>query len=492
MSEDKLIAAALHRLELLKKRTAFDPVHLDSKPTAMQQSVFDDFGRIKQQWIRAGNQSGKSATCARIVSWVITDTHPSWSKPTGWGDEPLLVIVAGRTGKQIEDSLLPKIRSYLEPGTYKEVRIGNIIQRLELTNGNRVVFQSLENPSTARERLQSYVAHLVWIDELAPTMDLVRELLIRVQSRDGYFLASFTPTVVNVEIQKYVEQLHEPDAKVYRFHMLDNPLYQDPKRRQELLDRYAHLPDDQRKMVFEGDWLSSDNQVYYFNPGTMVCDLPDGYSHTWRHVESVDPALKSALGLTIWAEHPSTGIWYCVHSEYIRGIYIPTELIARVKEITSKYNIVRRIADPHEVWYIQQAGAMGISYTGVYKKNERKNELIKQLQECLGTRVRICPQNTDLISEFQECRYSPNVDGKIVNSSSYHLLDSAQYFCDQIPPKRKDQIVSSSWDEWLYKANEQRLRDEQKASMKKKASKHYVRRTGRWTSGASLQRRRGF
>jgi hypothetical protein len=141
-------------------------------------------------------------------------------------------------------------------------------------------------------------------------MELIRELLIRVQSRNGYFLASFTPTVVNVEIQKYVDHLQEPDAKVYRFHMLDNPLYQDPKRRQELLDRYAHLPADQQKMVFEGDWLSSDNQVYYFNPSTMVCDMPEGYSHKWRHVESVDPALKSALGLTIWAEHPVTNIWY--------------------------------------------------------------------------------------------------------------------------------------------------------------------------------------
>lgn len=474
--ETKLVAAALHRLEMLQKRVAFDPVHLSSKPTPMQQSVFNDFGTVKQQWIRAGNQSGKSATCARIVSWVITDTHPTWKRPTGWGDEPLLVIVAGRTGKQIEDSLLPKIRSYLEPGTYKEVRIGNIIQRLELTNGNRVVFQSLENPTTARERLQSYVAHVVWIDELAPTMALVRELLIRVQSRDGYFLASFTPTVVNIEIQKYVDQLREPDAKVYRFHMLDNPLYQDPKRRQELLDRYAHLPLDQQRMIFEGEWLSSDDQVYFFSADTMLA-IPIGYSHTWRHVESVDPALKSALGLTIWAENPATGIWYCVVAEYIKGIYVPTELIKAVQGITSKYNIIRRIADPHEVWYIQQAGAMGISYTGVYRKNERKSELIKQLQECLGTRVRISPTCTDLIQELQECRYSPTTDGRIVNASSYHLLDSAQYFCDQIPAKSKTQIVSSSWEDWLYKANEKRLLDEQKKQQKPRKSRMYIRRT---------------
>lgn len=457
MSNDqRILGAALRRLELLKRREAFDPANLDSKPTAKQQEVFDDFNTIKQQWIRAGNQSGKSATCARIVSWVITDTHPTWKRPVDWGDEPLLVIVAGRTGKQIEDSLLPKIRGYLEAGSYKEVRIGNIIQRLELSNGNRVIFQSLENPNTARERLQSYVAHVVWVDELPPTIDIVRELLIRVQARNGHFLASFTPTVVNTEIQRYVDSLQMPDGKVYRFHMLDNPLYSDSVRRGELLSRYAHLPDHVQKAIFEGAWLSADDQVYYFNWDTMV-QMPPDYSPLWRHVESVDPALKSALGLTIWAEDPKSNIWYCIVSEYIRGIYVPTELVAEVRRRTEKYNIVRRIADPHEVWYIQTAASMGLSYMGVYKKHERKSELIKGLQEKLGRDIRLSPLVPDLVNELQECRWSDRGEGKIINSSSFHLLDSAQYFCDNIPrSEHRDKIVASSWDDWLYKANEKR------------------------------------
>lgn len=453
----KVLAAALHRLEILKRREAFDPINLDSKPTEKQQSVISDFGTVKQQWIRAGNQSGKSQTCARIVTWVVTDTHPNWKRPANWGDEPLLVIVAGRTGKQIEDSLAPKIKSYLEPGTFKEVRIGNIIQRIEISNGNRIIFQSLENPSTARERLQSYVAHIAWTDELPPTMDIIRELLIRVQSRDGYFLASFTPTVVNVEIQRYVDSLKEPEARVYRFHMLDNPLYTDPKRRQELVARYAHLPEEQKSMVFEGEWLSGDNQVYYFDYNKMV-EFPEGYDPlTWRHVASVDPALSSALGLTIWAENPNTSIWYLVRADYISGIYVPTELVRTVEEILSRYNIMRRISDPHEVWYIQTAGAAPFakSYIGVYKKNERKNELIKQFQEFLGSRIRISPTCADFISELQECRWSDKSDNKIVNASSYHLLDSAHYFCDNIPSKT-DKVMAANWQDHLYQANEKR------------------------------------
>lgn len=475
--EQRQIAAALARLHRLALATAFDPMNPESRPTPKQEEVFRDFSVIKQQWIRAGNQSGKSATCARIVSWIITETHPTWKRPNDWGEEPLLIIVAGRTGKQIEDSLLPKIRGFLEPGTYKEVRIGNIIQRLELGNGNRIIFQSLENPSVARERLQSYVAHLVWVDELPPTIDIVRELLIRVQARDGYFLASFTPTLVNVEIQRYVDALEEPHGKVYRFHMLDNPLYSDPKRRDELKARYSHLPDHVQKAIFEGDWMQADDQVYYFNYNTMV-EMPTNYSPMWRHCVAVDPALKSALGLTVWAEDPITSVWYCVVSDYIKGIYVPTDLVRAVQQKIQHYNVVRRIADPHEVWFIQTAGSMGQSYMGVYKKNDRKSELIKGLQEKLGSKIKIAPSCQDLISEIQECRWSDRGDGKIVNASSYHLLDSAQYFSDNILPAEK-KIQASSWDDWLYKANEERKVAKDKAVQK--AVRIQNRRSARWT-----------
>lgn len=460
-AQQRLIAAALRRLELLKRQEAFDPNNLESRPTEKQAEVIRDFGKVRHQYIRAGSQGGKSTTCAFNGTRALNGTHPYWKRPEAWGTEPLLMLVAGRTGKQIEESLLPRIRAYLEPGTYKEVRVGNIIQRLELHSGDRIVFQSLENPTTARERLQSYTAHIAWLDELPPTVEIIAEMHRAVQAKGGYFMASFTPLVRSIEVQKLVDSVQLPLAKVYRFNMLDNPVYADPAKQEEILQSLATLSADQRNARLYGEWMNSDDQVYYFNWDTMV-ELPQGYSPLWRHVEAVDPALKSALGLTVWAENPQAGIWYCIRAEYIRGIYVPTELVAEVHKRTSGYNIIRRISDPHEVWYIQTAASMGISYTGVYKKNERKNELIKQLQQSLGQRTRISPTCTDLISELQECRWSERSDGKIVNASKYHLLDSAQYFCDQIPPKEKGQIVASSWDEWLYKANENRLKEEEK------------------------------
>lgn len=453
-AELKKAAAALRRLEILERREAFDPTRTGSKPTSAQQEVIDEFGRVHHQYIRAGNQSGKSQTCARLLTWAITGSHPTWTKPPQW-EGPLLAIVAARTGKQLENSLIPRIRSYLPAGTYKVVKAGNATDRIELDDGSRIVFQSLENHNQARERLQSYTAHIAWIDELPPTVGILSELLRSIQANDGYLLASFTPISRNLEVQRFIDGVLPPKAKVYRFQMLDNPVYADPRRRQEVLDTLLSLPEAVRNSRLYGDWVQEEDQVYYFDYESMV-KFPEGYSHLWRHVEVVDPALSSALGLTVWAEDPQTNHWYCVLAEYIKGIHVPTLIIEEVRKRTAHYNIVRRISDPHEVWYIQQAGAppYNLRYQGVYKKHERKGELIKGFQEKLGQRLFLAPVAAQaLIDEILECRWADRGDGRIVNASSYHLLDTAQYFADGIPAAEK-RILAATHDDWLLKANE--------------------------------------
>lgn len=406
------------------------------------------------------HNSGKSQTCSRLVTWVLTETHPHWKRPVEWGTEPLLAIVAGRTGKQIEESLLPKIRSYLEPGTYKEVRIGNIIQRLELTNGNRIVFQSLENPNMARERIQSYVAHIAWIDELPPTVEVMDELLRRVQARNGYFLASFTPLVRNLKVQKFVDNLKEPLAKTYRFQMLDNPLYANSERRAEIIASMAHLPEHVRNSRLYGDWMSDDNAVYQLAADNIL-SFPENYSPMWRHVESVDPASSSALGYTLWAEEPATGIWYCVKAEYIKGVFVPTEIVQAVQKLSFGYNIMRRVSDT-EPWFIHQAAQMGIKYSAVYEKANRKIAMIKALQQALGTTVKIAPHCEALVEELSGMRWSESKEGKIVSSNDYHLHDTAAYFVDNMPKRETITPPQTSWQAHLWQQHQQRKVAEEK------------------------------
>jgi phage terminase large subunit-like protein len=472
---DKMFFAALEKLEKLRKQECFDPANPDSKPTAAQQQVINDFGHIKIQVIRSGTQAGKSQTCSRLVTWVLTETHPTWKRPAEWGEEPLLAIVAGRTGKQIEESLLPKIRSYLEPSTYKEVRIGNIIQRLELTNGNRIVFQSLENPNMARERIQSYVAHIAWIDELPPTVDVMDELLRRIQARDGYFLASFTPLVRNLKVQKFVDALVAPLAKTYRFKMLDNPLYADTKRREDIMASLAHLPEHVRNSRLFGDWMSDDNAVYQLNPDNVIA-MPSNYSPMWRHVESVDPASSSALGYTLWAEDPSTGIWYCVKAEYVKGIFVPTEIINTVQKLSYGYNVVKRVSDT-EPWFIHQAAQMGIKYTAVYEKANRKLQMIKKVQELLGSTLKIAPHCEALFEELSGMRWSETKEDKIVSSNDYHLHDTAAYFVDNMPKRETPVPLGLTWQGHLWQQHTARKAAEEAGKIK--VMRQAIQRRGR-------------
>lgn len=461
--QDRVVAAAIRRLNAITKATAFDPNNSESKPTAMQQQVIDDFGTIPTQIIVAGNQSGKSQTCARLVAWAAAENNPKWTRPSSWGTESLLILVAGRSGKQIEEAILPKLKSYLISGTYKEVRQGGAIQRLEVDNGNRIVFQSLENPNLARERLQAYVAHIAWIDEQPPTMGIYTELQTRVQSRDGFLLASFTPLVENVDIQKFVDGLKAPFGRKYQFNMLDNPVYTDPNRRAKILAEMALLPESIRNTRLYGAWSSSENAVYHYAPDSMFRELPETYSTGWRHAVAVDPALQSALGLVMAAENPANGEWYLVRAEEISGIADPGDMVYSVEQRLLGYNVFRRTSDPHEAWYINAAKKKGHFYQKI-KKDGRKGELIKNTQTALGTRIWLTPGVTELAEDLVQCKWSDRAEEKIVNASKWHRLDALQYLIDNLPKYDGPQHVVESWDQYLYIENQKRKKaDAQKA-----------------------------
>ena len=207
----------------------------------------------------------------------------------------------------------------------------------------------------------------------------------------------------------------------------------------------------------------------------MVAEqLPEHYSKGWRHVESVDPAMKSKFGYTLWAEDPTTGIWYLIEDKYIEGMLNPQDLVEDVKKKSSGYNIIRRISDPHEGWYIGQASKVGITYITPYDKNSRKNDLIKGLQKSLSDgKIKICGWCTIFIDEIQSCQWSETSD-RIVNASSYHALDCAQYFCDLIPKAETINIVKP-WHVELREQNQSRKREKSKQLKMQSAVKNKSR-----------------
>lgn len=457
----KQIAAALRRHRIMAVRECFDPINPDSRPTAKQQEILDDLGIIPHRYVIAGNQTGKSQTGAREVAWILEENHPRWKRPESWGAESLTLLVIGRTMKHNEEVLWKKIESFLEPGSYRAVRQGMVLQKIvHKKTGNTIIFLSHHADNEAREKGQAFVAHYVWVDEMPRSYKFIEEMHRRIQARNGYFLATFTPKVVNNEIRKLVDASDGIMAKKYSMAMFDNPVYSQ-EQKDQILYSLRSMPESYRNTILHGAWSAGEEQVYQFNYDTMVAAPPE-YSPGWRHVESVDPALKSKFGLTIWAEDPKTDIWYCIHAEYISGIYDPVEIYTAVQNKTKGFNITRRICDPHEAWYLGTAAANKCNppYQSPFDKNNRKGELIKNLQHNLGTRLKIAPWCEHLIHEFEECRWSETTDNKIVNASSFHLLDTAQYFNDCVPSVVKEK-VPVSWDDWLYQQNEKRKGKEQ-------------------------------
>lgn len=459
---DKNLGAALARLQKLQLEKCFDPFKPESKPTPQQEEVFRDCGVVQYRWVIGGNRSGKSGLASRELTWILQNTHPYFKRPKNWGEAPLLCLVVGKSRQGLENELWAnKIKPFLtDPDKWKVTRAGNVLQSVENKDtGDRIVFLTHADASDRIiDNLQMYTAHYVWLDEMPKKMRVLEELQRRTDTTGGPFIATFTPKVVSNEIRNVVEASQLPVGKKYQIHKLQNPVYQG--REQEELLKLAGYPEALKRTILYGDWGAADGSVYDFDADTMTCPLPPGYSPTWRHVESVDPA-TGTTGYTLWAEDPLSKIWYCVKAEYIR-IKDPLYLWRTVNLKSQGYNLVRRICDPHEVWYITTAHREGCRpyYLTVEDKNQgRKEELIKGLQSRLSHgKIKITTACSDLIDELTSCQLSE--EGKIINSSKYHLLDTAQYFCDLLPQPDLGPPIET-WADALLRANEKRIKMEQ-------------------------------
>jgi phage terminase large subunit-like protein len=476
---ERKLAAAMAELARMQRRDSFDPAIPDSKPTKAQREFLSDIGRFKSRVIRGGNRSGKGATPSREISWILNEDHPHWKRPQSWTNEPLLFIIAGQDRKNMEIEIWGgKLRPQLNASDWREVRSGQVLQYCEnKKTGDRIIFLTHGDSSEKnRKHMQGYTAHYVWLDEMPSSIALLDEIRQRASKPDAMFVMTFTPKFRSEELKRAVDAIKEPYGKLYRFKKMDNPLYDG--RAAEVMADLDGYSDSWKAAVLEGEWFNGDSSVYEWNHQEMVAEPGTDYSPAWRHVISVDPALKSKFGFTMWAEQPSTGKWYLVKGEYIEGIYAPDDMVAEVKKKIDGYNVVRRISDPESAWFIGQASKAQLSFISPNKQG-RKAELIKGLQAGLSSgKLRISPWCSEFINEITGCQWA-NESDKIVNSSSYHLLDCSQYFWD-MKPAHDPSAVTQPWEVELRQANEKRKKIE---ASKQKASytKGHVKLIREWT-----------
>lgn len=473
------LATAIEKLKAIERLKCFDPFHPDSRPTDKQEEVFKAIKDITARFVVSGNQVGKTTMGAREVSWIFEHNHPYWNTKELFPNQPLLLLVIGRVGEQVESEIWArKIKPFLTPNSYKEVRMGNALQRvIHKDTGNTIIFLSHHNINEAREKAQAYTAQYVLLDEMPKSLSFIIELLLRVQANNGRFLATFTPLIRDMDIKKYVESSEAPLGKKFQMSMLDNPIYKG--REAEIIKRYENIPEDERNARLFGEWFRGGQAVYNFDPEKQL-HQPEGYLPSWTHVEAVDPAASGQAGFILLANQPGSPQWHVVRAEYIKGA-AASDLLDEIEKRTKGINIIRRISDPHEAWFIKEAAKRKRYYMGVYKKNERKNELIKNLQESLNDgKILVTPWAQLLVDELMTCLWKEGTD-KIVGASRFHLLDCIQYANDNLP-KTETLSKPMTFDQALKEANRERIKKEKVAIAKKSSpiGRIVARKGKRW------------
>jgi phage terminase large subunit-like protein len=438
------------------------------------------------------HNSGKSALVARELAWILTDTHPTWKPPPEWENDNITVIIACQDLTLGSAELWSnKIAPFLDLTEWKLEKQGNTLKRIHhKETGAQIIFVSHSDSSEKnRKHMQGYTAHYVWLDEMPSSVGILEELQARIATTNGIFIASFTPKFRSDKIRKIVDQAKAPYAKKYRLSMLDNP-------RVDADAEMARLHGQPRSVintVLYGDWSTGENAAYVFNYDTMTVDaLPSHYHSGWRHIESVDPALRSKCGYTLWAEDPNSGTWYLVNDKYIQGdtSLDPESLFHEIKRRSTNYNITKRVSDSM-AWYTSVASKHGVSYTIPYDKNNRKEDLMKGLQKQLSSgKIKIGRWCSAFLDEIQSCQFREDSD-KLINASSYHTLDCAQYFCDSIPKYDASQ-AALPWQALLHQSHQKRLEAEsQQIKMGQKTSnkpgQRRVRVIGTWGRSRKLR-----
>lgn len=445
----KLSSSDIQKIELAKLKaqltdeihTCLDAEDLSSRPRGCQLELLQD-SKHNHLFVVAPNRTGKSQIGARIVTWLLQGIHPFLPVRKKWGTE-FTILVVGRTSEIIETEIWNnKIKRFLPPGSYRtESKSGGGIGRvIHNTTGNKIIFMSHHDAKNAREKMQGFTAPIVWLDEMPDDVSLMTELMIRTLTNDGIFLATFTPLVENEQIKKLVETPSKK-AKIYKLRPEDNPKLLDADGtlttyEEDLKALCAGEPEAVYRARRYGEWYyTSGRVVKAYDPARHSQELPVDYSKVnWRHVAVVDPAAVGLVGVTIWGEDPVTKVWWNVYAQKIEGdaAYI---LVKKLEDVFGEYNITERRCDCNPAGFYKEALRQNIKYIPVADKHDRKLETIEKLNTFIskGMFLFSAANSTELTDEFISAKFSTLDHNKIIASSSWHLIDCARYFADNLP-----------------------------------------------------------
>lgn len=466
------------------------PIEVEVKPAGLAETynlMVDSYTNlyILNCGLTSSN-SGKTQTMTRDYAWKLSETHPYWKRRgpdecphchskevktenlqiksyscmscsymwVSWIGDKLVFLCLLQTGKMLEDIWTNRIKPFFGEGEIKAVRQGGILQHVTHNGtGNRIYFFSHDNATEVRKRIQYFAAHDVWIDEMPGDYKVYEELQRRVDAKKGQFAATLTPKVVNLKVKDFIDKQDPTLATLYRMTKLDNPIY--AGREEEELAKIKHLPEADQNAILFGDWIFA-NELRLKLTADKIQDLPDHYSRTWDHVECIDPASAGLAGFILFAKDPADiDTWWVVNACYIKGD-APSILVNDVvPKLTAGYNIVKRVADPHETWFIKESNLVGRTYLSPFDKTHRRKELIGGGEESLVNPKHFIAKGCceKLEDELNSAEDNPANPGTIKNSTKYHCIDAWLYGLDLLPeykvPTKPLTVQAQRKRDWL-------------------------------------------
>ena len=455
--KDRLELIKLRALTASKLLSCFVATDLNSKPAGQSKLIITDTEH-RGHWIIGANRSGKTSVGAREFAWWFLGTHPFKQRLPEWGEAPLLMLMVGRTSQLITEEIWAnKLKPLLPPGSYKTPqKDGAFLKSVEhATNGNRILFLSHHDAKNAREKIQGFTAHVVWLDEMPDDSSFLSELILRVSASgkvepgmtlSGYFYATFTPLVENENIKRIVDECAFPFKK-WKLTLEDNPIFAGWNSSQ-LDDMIMALSGDDieyRARRF-GDWYySSERVVRGYDPIRNRAPLPFPYSPNLQHALIVDPAASGKVGCTLWVLEPNPALaaprWWCIRAVTLDGA-AASLLVPQVE-----MNVVRgvrighrsRICDSSPSGFYKEAKLQGFEYVPVMDKGDTKLNSIEHINVAFFNRelMLVDSKDTDEL-HIENLQAKWKTDEKaIVNSHKYHCLDTTRYFWMKKPVVEK-------------------------------------------------------
>lgn len=478
--------------------------------------------------IIVGN-SGKSNLEIRSLVWMAEESSPYWRRPTDhfcnnklcgaegtllskttcssvldyecqkcgnvwrvWDKhEPLNILLVGEQLKNLQENLYtPRIKKlFQDPDEWEEDKLGSpFVQKVtNRRTGNSILFfPHGQGDEKARKAIQGYTVHAVFTDEQMPA-NVIEECQRRVDAKMGTFMMAFTMKFLDANVMRMMEaQVASGAAKMFKLSKLDNPVYAGSK--DLILKQLAGLSEEKRNTVLYGDVSYGEDYIYaQVETSKIGKPVPDSYSTNWRHVEVIDPAVKSKAGRLVVAQDPHTKIWHVIKAQKISGMLHDKHLYEYIIKLRQEdgYRPVLSVSDD-DAGFIGMARHHENPTKFIFPPHKRARSkggklfLIKQSVGCLMSGIlHIDPKFTLLWDEIREYQWKEGSTTEVRASHKFHLVDTLHYFFDTLPEEEKLPERPKTWHEEILEANQPwspPIRN--KSNQLKKKPKRYIMTSG--------------